>query len=209
MEQVDNPTEDSQQSEQPLNRNGDLNKGRKPGNGFGCTLGRSVICLVLFVAGLIIGLATALTLLSANSHVADPGPLAAHCCLDSWVRYRGKCYYFSEAEGNWTYSQSNCSSLDASLAVIDSDPEMAFMLRYKGKPEHWIGLRRELELGQPWKWANGSEFNSWFSIRGGGDCAYLNDERGISSARCIMARYWICSKPIQRERTVQWESKFK
>ncbi|XP_034613554.1 C-type lectin domain family 2 member D-like [Trachemys scripta elegans] len=71
----------------------------------------------------------------------------------------------------------------------------AFMLRYKGNPEHWIGLRREQELGQPWKWANGSEFNHWFPIRGGGDCTYLNDEKGVSSSRCIMMRYWICSKP--------------
>ncbi|XP_065419247.1 C-type lectin domain family 2 member D-like isoform X2 [Chrysemys picta bellii] len=164
MEKGESPTEDSQQSEQPLNHNGDLNKGRKP-------------------------------VRSCNPPVADPGPLAAPCCSDGWVGYGGKCYYFSEAEGNWTYSRSNCSSLGASLAGIDSEPEMAFMLRYKGNPEHWIGLRREQELGQPWKWANGSEFNYWFPIRGGGDCAYLNDEKGVSSSRCIMTRYWICSKP--------------
>uniref|UniRef100_A0A8C3FAL5 C-type lectin domain-containing protein n=1 Tax=Chrysemys picta bellii TaxID=8478 RepID=A0A8C3FAL5_CHRPI len=36
-------------------------------------------------------------------------------CPDGWVGYLGKCYYFSEAEGNWTFSQSNCSSFGASL----------------------------------------------------------------------------------------------
>lgn len=34
-----------------------------------------------------------------------------------------------------------------------------------------------------------------FQIRGGGDCAYLKDEKGVSSSRCYMGRRWICRKP--------------
>uniref|UniRef100_A0A8C3HY41 C-type lectin domain-containing protein n=1 Tax=Chrysemys picta bellii TaxID=8478 RepID=A0A8C3HY41_CHRPI len=58
--------------------------------------------------------------------------------------------------------------------------------------EHWIGLRRE--EGEPWKWVNGSEFNNLFPIRGGGNCAYLNDN-GVSASRCITERHWVCNKP--------------
>lgn len=49
-------------------------------------------------------------------------PRAQPCfqCPFDWIRYRGKCYYFSEAEGNWTSSQDNCSALGASLAMLDS-----------------------------------------------------------------------------------------
>uniref|UniRef100_A0A8C8SAD1 C-type lectin domain-containing protein n=1 Tax=Pelusios castaneus TaxID=367368 RepID=A0A8C8SAD1_9SAUR len=79
-------------------------------------------------------------------------------CPDSWVGYGRKCYYFSEAEGNWTYSQSNCSSLGASLAIVNTRKDLAFMMRHKGKPHRWIGLRKELR--QPWKWTNGTEFNN-------------------------------------------------
>ncbi|KAG6922145.1 C-type lectin domain family 2 member D [Chelydra serpentina] len=79
--------------------------------------------------------------------------------------YRGKCYYFSETEGNWTDSQSQCSVPGASLAVIDSEQEMVRLLCCR------------------------------FVIRGGGNCAYLNDEKGVSSSRCYMERRWICSKP--------------
>uniref|UniRef100_A0A8C3RZN0 C-type lectin domain-containing protein n=1 Tax=Chelydra serpentina TaxID=8475 RepID=A0A8C3RZN0_CHESE len=68
-----------------------------------------------------------------------------------------------------------------------------FLLRHKGVYDHWIGLRRE--QGQPWKWTNGTEFNHTFVIRGGGNCAYLNDEKGVSSSRCYMERRWICCKP--------------
>ncbi|XP_074827920.1 C-type lectin domain family 2 member D-like [Natator depressus] len=114
-------------------------------------------------------------------------------CPDSWMGYRGKCYYFSETKGSWTDSRSRCSAPGASLAGIDSEQEMAFLLRHKGVRDHWIGLRRE--QGQAWKWANGTEFNHLFQIRGGGDCAYLKDEKGVSSSRCYMGRRWICSKP--------------
>ncbi|XP_044839313.1 C-type lectin domain family 2 member D-like [Mauremys mutica] len=116
-------------------------------------------------------------------------------CPDGWVGYGGKCYYFSEAEGNWNNSQRHCSSLGASLAGIDTLQDLAFLLRYKGKSDHWIGLRREQELGQPWKWVNGTKFNRLFVITADGDCAYLNDENRVSSLRCTSERHWICSKP--------------
>ncbi|KAH1182644.1 hypothetical protein KIL84_004136, partial [Mauremys mutica] len=119
--------------------------------------------------------------------------LAAVACPEGWVGYGGKCYYFSELEGNWSSSQSHCSSLGASLAGIDTLQENAFMLRYKGPPDHWIGLQREQD--QPWKWPNGTEFNNLFEVRGGGDCAYLNEKAAVSSSRCYTRRNWICSKP--------------
>ncbi|CAM5097452.1 unnamed protein product [Natator depressus] len=99
----------------------------------------------------------------------------------------------AETKGSWTDSRSRCSAPGASLAGIDSEQEMAFLLRHKGVRDHWIGLRRE--QGQAWKWANGTEFNHLFQIRGGGDCAYLKDEKGVSSSRCYMGRRWICRKP--------------
>ncbi|CAM5097505.1 unnamed protein product [Natator depressus] len=117
--------------------------------------------------------------------------------MDTWrlegTQVERKCYYFSETKGSWTDSRSRCSAPGASLAGIDSEQEMAFLLRHKGVRDHWIGLRRE--QGQAWKWANGTEFNHLFQIRGGGDCAYLKDEKGVSSSRCYMGRRWICSKP--------------
>ncbi|XP_026518664.1 C-type lectin domain family 2 member E-like, partial [Terrapene carolina triunguis] len=81
-------------------------------------------------------------------------------CPGGWVGYQGNCYYFSETEGNWSASQSHCSSLNASLASIDSLPELNFMLRYSGIPYRWIGLHREQGQGQPWKWTNGTIFNN-------------------------------------------------
>ncbi|CAM4635488.1 unnamed protein product [Lepidochelys olivacea] len=95
--------------------------------------------------------------LTSQLSSADLCPPAGPSCPDGWMGYRGKCYYFSETEGSWTDSQSRCCAPGASLAGIDSEQEMVFLLRHKGVQDHWIGLRRE--QGQPWKWTNGTKFN--------------------------------------------------
>ncbi|XP_044839581.1 C-type lectin domain family 2 member D-like [Mauremys mutica] len=167
-----------------------------------CTWGTATRLKVL--AG-IAGTAVAITLiilavLTTRSHVtSSPSPAASYpvscpgpSCPGSWIGYRGKCYYFSEMEGNWTYSQSQCSALSASLAVIDSEQDLIFMLRFKVRTDPWIGLRRE--PGQGWKWPNGLEFNNSFVIRGESDCAFLSEDT-VSSSRCYIERNWICSKP--------------
>nr|XP_006131050.1 C-type lectin domain family 2 member D-like isoform X1 [Pelodiscus sinensis]XP_006131051.1 C-type lectin domain family 2 member D-like isoform X1 [Pelodiscus sinensis] len=163
--------------------------GVESGNGAGlrfnynkCTVALGVVSLVLLIT--VIALAASLPGRSPRV----PGP----ACPDDWVGYRGKCYHFSEAERNWTDSRSNCSALGASLAAIETLKEMAFMLRYSGSSDYWIGLCRA--RGQPWKWTNGTEFNSLFPIAGDDDCTYLDGNR-INSLQCTSERRWICNKP--------------
>ncbi|XP_030399805.1 C-type lectin domain family 2 member D-like [Gopherus evgoodei] len=184
----ENSVQQQQQLMEPLNCNGHLDRGDEPGYSCNCKFMKRA-----FVAGIILVLITTIIVLAVNPPLArsDP-PAAARCCPDGWVGYGGKCYYFSEAEGDWNNSQSNCSSFSASLAEIDTPQEMAFIKRHKDLSEHWIGLRRE--PGQVWKWTNGTEFNHWFKVRAQGECAYLNDE-AVTSSWCDTVRYWICSKP--------------
>ncbi|XP_029768716.1 C-type lectin domain family 2 member B-like [Terrapene carolina triunguis] len=148
----------------------------------------AVTCLMSIMIILILILIVALA--AVVSRVPE-SLLSEPCCPDGWVGYRGKCYYFSEGEGNWESSQSHCSSLGASLAAIDTPQDLAFLMRYKGRTYHWIGLRRE--ESQPWKWVDGTEFNNMFEVKGGGSCAYLNDVAVISS-RCQTEKNWVCSK---------------
>lgn len=111
-------------------------------------------------------------------------------CEDGWIFYLGICYFFSEAEGNWTDSQRFCASNNASLAVIATQKEMDFVMRFKGIDDHWIGLSRDPK-GE-WKWPNGTAFNNWFDITGDSNCAYLNHD-GAKNARCYADRKWICT----------------
>ncbi|XP_044838867.1 C-type lectin domain family 2 member G-like [Mauremys mutica] len=113
----------------------------------GCTVALAAVSLGLIIAVIV------LAVLLSWCSPAVLGP----CCPDGWVGYRGRCYYFSEAKGNWNNSQRHCSCLDASLAGIDTLQDLAFLLCYKGNFDHWIGLQRDPR--QPWKWVNGTEFN--------------------------------------------------
>ncbi|XP_034613536.1 C-type lectin domain family 2 member B-like [Trachemys scripta elegans] len=185
------------ESEEPLqgraNSDGQQDTGGEPEPRCNCTRRTVALTVTLAIVSSAFIIATVLAVQGCKLLSADLCAPAEICCPDDWIGYRGKCYYFSETEGNWNYSLTNCSALSASLAGIDSEQDMVFLQRYKGKFDHWIGLRRN--PGQPWKWANGTEFNNLFVVRGGGDCGYLNDENGVSSSRCTNERYWICTKP--------------
>nr|XP_048674770.1 C-type lectin domain family 2 member D-like [Caretta caretta]XP_048674771.1 C-type lectin domain family 2 member D-like [Caretta caretta] len=201
--------EEADPSEQPLNGSRDLKSRGKPddpvyGNLRKAALseGRGVfIAIVVVLVVITIALAAALGV--EKSKQPPPGPAAASQCPDGWFRNRGKYFYFSKAEGNWTYSQSFCSSHAASLAGIESLQELGSLLPYKGKLDHWIGLWKD--AGQIWKWANGTEFDHRFEIQGGVDCAYLDEDLRVISSSCSTSRKWICSKsdtPTKEEERV-------
>nr|XP_055136682.1 C-type lectin domain family 2 member E-like isoform X1 [Symphalangus syndactylus] len=94
---------------------------------------------------------------------------------------------------NWTLSQTFCVSLEASLAQFAAMEELDFLKRYKGPSDHWIGLRRE-SSHHIWKWTDNMEYNNTLAIRGGTECAFLNDNV-VNSGRIYINRKWICSKP--------------
>ncbi|KAM6107013.1 C-type lectin domain family 2 member B-like isoform 2-T2 [Phoenicopterus ruber ruber] len=153
------------------------------------------VVLVLLVFSLLVALIVVL------SGPSLPHPAFSHVCPDKWLGFQGKCYHFSETESDWMTSQENCKALGASLALINTMEEMAFIKRYKGEANHWFGLRKEED--DSWRWANGTAFNNWFEVRGGAPCAYLNQER-ISSSFCHTKKNWLCSRP---DDYVLWKQK--
>ncbi|NXV24660.1 CLC2D protein, partial [Cepphus grylle] len=130
--------------------------------------------------------------LSMTAQAFHPRPPPCFRCPFDWIGYRGKCYYFSEVEGNWTSGQDNCSALGASLATLDGVEDLNFVMRHRGASEHWIGLSRGDEA-QPWKWVNNSLFSHLFRLGGGGLCAYVTPD-GLRSSRCGARRSWVCRK---------------
>ncbi|KAM5253889.1 C-type lectin domain family 2 member A-like [Hipposideros larvatus] len=136
---------------------------------------------------LIITLATILAVEKHKSSTEYPS------CLDDWIGYLGKCYYFSENTTTWAASQNFCASHAATLAVFNNTKELDFLKRYSDHSQYWIGLNRK--PGQTWKWIDGTTYSGWFKILGIGECAYLH-KIGISSASTHLVRKWICSKPV-------------
>ncbi|XP_030042888.1 C-type lectin domain family 2 member D-like [Microcaecilia unicolor] len=121
-----------------------------------------------------------------DSSVPDP-------CGEGWIWYAGKCYFFSENSSDWDKAQSFCRSHNASLAHFERKQELAFAMRYKGRLDHWIGLRRE-EHGQLWKWTDESELKLLDIPLQESGCVYLN-EVSPKVASCTMNRNWVCTKP--------------
>ncbi|XP_027448467.1 C-type lectin domain family 2 member D [Zalophus californianus] len=158
----------------------------------------TVICLLFILLGIIMSLlVTGRKLHQISSECFEAA------CPEAWIGFQRKCFYFSDDIKNWTFSQRFCDSHGADLVQVETIQELNFLLRYKGPYDHWIGLSRE--QGQPWKWINGTEWTSCFPIRGGGECAYLND-KGASSARHYTERKWICSKPYAYAQTQRQSS---
>ncbi|CAI5767939.1 Hypothetical predicted protein [Podarcis lilfordi] len=79
-----------------------------------------------------------------------------------------------------------------------------FLRRYKGPADYWIGLQK-MNDQEPWKWIDGTIFNNWFKIWGGGECAYINHQSVASSSgraknpgsaanRLDDKRHWMCTE---------------
>uniref|UniRef100_A0A8D0L1R1 C-type lectin domain-containing protein n=1 Tax=Sphenodon punctatus TaxID=8508 RepID=A0A8D0L1R1_SPHPU len=149
----------------------------------------AVAVLILILIILVIALAA-----SKSTPCPSCPPPIDPVCPDDRIGYWRKCYYFSIVEGLWNDSQSYCSLHGASLAVIDTQQNLDFLMRLGRSLHFWIGLRKELD--QPWKWPNGTEYeyDNRFQVRGTGQCAYL-DSIGLSSSRCTSERNFICSRP--------------
>ncbi|XP_044839574.1 C-type lectin domain family 2 member D-like isoform X2 [Mauremys mutica] len=184
---------------QPLNSSIDLKSGEEPGHPANSSSRKPAVwdrpaaLRAIIVVTMVVIIALVAALIVVTSKQPPPCPPAAPWCPDGWIRIQEKCYYFSKAEENWTYSQSFCSSHAASLAGIESPQELGSLLPYEGRLDHWIGLRKD--MGQVWKWADGTEFDHWFEIHGGADCAQLDEDFTVVTSSCSTPRKWICSKP--------------
>ncbi|KAI1238834.1 hypothetical protein IHE44_0011925, partial [Lamprotornis superbus] len=49
-------------------------------------------------------------------------------CPPGWLYFQRRCYYLSDNEADWNSSQSNCSSHNASLLVIENPQELCSTL---------------------------------------------------------------------------------
>ncbi|XP_051630324.1 C-type lectin domain family 2 member B-like isoform X2 [Manacus candei] len=161
---------------------------------------RVLLALSVFLGILSLSLLVTLTVLGVRPQFSELE--FSHVCPDTWPGFQGKCYYFSEAEGNWTTGRERCEALGASLAIISTRDELTFLLRYKGEANHWIGLGMR---DKGWEWINGTALNGRFEVRGGGPCGYLY-YGWISSSLCHKEKNWICSRP---DNFVLWEGKLR
>ncbi|XP_066842715.1 C-type lectin domain family 2 member B-like [Anser cygnoides] len=114
-------------------------------------------------------------------------------CPRGWLGFGGRCYLFSEEEGNWSRGLGRCRDLGVPHP-LDSPEEKGLLTRHQGSPHHWVGLRRDPHRG--WHWANGSRSPPWFEVRGQAECAYLGAGE-VGTASCASEKHWICARRPQ------------
>ncbi|EOA95513.1 C-type lectin domain family 2 member B [Anas platyrhynchos] len=128
--------------------------------------------------------------------VTRPGEETAPepACPSEWVGYCNVCYYLSgqQEQGNWIWSQEQCSRHGASLVVVNKDRELKFLRQFKDNGDSWLGLRRR---GEHLLWVDGSSFNLTFPVQGSAECICLNGV-DMATSSCWQSPPYICSKPL-------------
>ncbi|XP_046523506.1 C-type lectin domain family 2 member E-like [Equus quagga] len=77
-----------------------------------------IVTIVIFF--LVILITTLATILAVEKHKSSTEHMS---CLDGWIGYLGKCFYFSE-NTTWAASQNFCASYAATLAVFNTTKEL-------------------------------------------------------------------------------------
>lgn len=120
-------------------------------------------------------------------------------CVDDWMYYKDKCYYFSKDIDTWENSQNFCQLYNSSLVIIDDENELEVLNDNRGRGNHWIGLSR-VENG--WVWTNKTPYlETIFEIGrleispGHSERVFLN-HKGVKSRSGDDLNKWICYKKL-------------
>nr|XP_012595439.1 killer cell lectin-like receptor subfamily F member 1 isoform X1 [Microcebus murinus] len=116
-------------------------------------------------------------------------------CPSEWLKYQGKCYWFSAEMKTWNDSYVYCLERKSHLLIIQDQPEMAFIQRNLKQSNYvWIGLYFT-SMKKPWTWVDGSPLDSkMFVIKGPAkesSCAATKESK-IYSETCGSVFKWIC-----------------
>ncbi|XP_069825905.1 perlucin-like protein [Dendropsophus ebraccatus] len=120
-------------------------------------------------------------------------------CPDGWNMIGCSCYYVSEEKTNWDDARDKCYNMNAVLVMVKDKTEMDILNKlHKMDRRYWIGLRRDPEKNETWKWLDGTQisFNNWYYEQP--DNYQNNEECGESQdgswndIHCTDKLYYIC-----------------
>ncbi|XP_017400879.1 killer cell lectin-like receptor subfamily F member 1 [Cebus imitator] len=116
-------------------------------------------------------------------------------CPSEWLKYQGKCYWFSNEMKSWSDSYVYCLERKSHLLIIQDQLEMAFIQKNLRQSNHvWIGLNFT-SLKMTWTWVDGSPVDpEIFFIKGPAKenrCAAIRASN-IYSETCSSVFKWIC-----------------
>ncbi|XP_053495166.1 C-type lectin domain family 4 member M-like [Ictalurus furcatus] len=152
-----------------------------------------------------------LTMLLHNiTTVCSLGHVDPRCqlCPKRWHMFKGHCYFISaglEEDRKWAESLEYCVQHNASLAIIQHEAEMEFIVnqlsRFSETPFLWLGLT-DAQVEGVWAWQDGTLLQNhrfikvqWDSEHR--DCADLRGDGSVFACDCESYGPWLCAKPME------------
>ena len=143
-----------------------------------------------------------LTELLAETTTTTAGA-CVHSCSNSAFRLSGtNCFWASSTMLNYNDSKSQCCSLGAQLATVDSDADReAVKDMMESNEGNWIGLNNL--GGSGWVWQDGSTPTSpnWKNNNPNEDaeknCVTMRTSKQWANTYCYRPKYFLCSMPSQ------------
>ncbi|XP_028655677.1 CD209 antigen-like protein E isoform X2 [Erpetoichthys calabaricus] len=92
-----------------------------------------------------------------GTNTGKPEDWTCAFCPETWLYFKGKCYYMSNETKTWNTSRDHCISLGGHLVIITSDAEKKFLQNTFNdtmngpKQSYWIGLSDQEKEGN-WYW---------------------------------------------------------
>ncbi|KAL3060534.1 hypothetical protein OYC64_014976 [Pagothenia borchgrevinki] len=121
-------------------------------------------------------------------------------CLQGWITFQDKCYFFSagSVSKTWQGSRQDCQTRGADLAIITTQEELDFLSRTRAVS--WIGLSDIAQEGK-WKWVDGTDLvgvGFWKkgepnNHRGNEDCVEQSEKK-FNDAPCNTEFAWVCER---------------
>ncbi|CAH2273539.1 Hypothetical predicted protein [Pelobates cultripes] len=107
-------------------------------------------------------------------------------CPLGWHREIYSCYYVSKSKKTWDEARDECQTLNSQLTTISSSDERKILSKiYENKERYWIGLRRDRNNIDVWKWMDGTvmTYSNW-------DTDEPNNEKNNEHCAETMAGPW-------------------
>ncbi|XP_070827234.1 asialoglycoprotein receptor 1-like [Chaetodon trifascialis] len=81
-------------------------------------------------------------------------------CPANWIKFGSSCYSIPTKWKTWSDSKKSCEKHNAQLLIISSRMEQEFISLFE--LQVWIGLTRDHQSIEDWKWVNGTRLNNGY-----------------------------------------------
>ncbi|NXE16676.1 CD209 protein, partial [Lophotis ruficrista] len=139
---------------------------------------------------------------AALESVRNISEIICTMCPADWQVFAKACYFFSTTSKRWPDARDYCASVNAHLAVVDTEQENEFLAKQATENRvFWLGLTDMYNEGH-WQWVDDRFLSLSFWNEGepnnvgerGEDCAIIYSNGRWNDITCSNPEAWICER---------------